>query len=110
MAQLRQDYLEFMAREAEIVVVGPEEQGSFARYWQKEALPFVGLPDPEHRVADLYSQQVNLFKLGRLPALILIDKAGQIRHRHYGDSMRDIPANDEILSLLDQFNQDYIGG
>jgi len=41
-----------------------------------------------------------------MPALIVIDKAGQIRYRHYGDSMRDIPANDEILSLLDQLNQD----
>ena len=104
MAQLRQDYLEFMAREAEIVVVGPEDQGAFARYWQKEALPFVGLPDPEHRVADLYGQQVKLLKLGRLPALIVIDKTGQIRHQHYGNSMRDIPANGEMLSLLDQFN------
>jgi peroxiredoxin Q/BCP len=106
MAQLRHDYLEFMAREAEVVVVGPEEKEAFARYWQKEALPYVGLPDPEHRVADLYGQQVKLLKLGRMPALIVIDKAGQIRYRHYGDSMRDIPANDEILALLDQLNQD----
>ena len=106
MAQLRHDYLEFMAREAEVVVVGPEEKEAFVRYWQKEALPYVGLPDPEHRVAGLYGQQVKLLKLGRMPALIVIDKAGQIRYRHYGDSMRDIPANDEILSLLDQLNQD----
>jgi peroxiredoxin len=106
MAQLRQDYLEFMAREAEVVVVGPEEKEAFARYWHKEALPYVGLPDPEHQVADLYDQQVKLLKLGRMPALIIIDKSGQIRYRHYGDSMRDIPANDEILALLDQLNQD----
>ena len=104
MAQLRHDYLEFMAREAEVVVVGPEEKEAFTRYWHKEALPYVGLPDPEHRVADLYGQQVKLLKLGRMPALIVIDKAGQIRYRHYGDSMRDIPANDEILALLDQLN------
>jgi peroxiredoxin len=69
-------------------------------------LHYVGLPDPEHQVADLYDQQVKLLKLGRMPALIIIDKSGQIRYRHYGDSMRDIPANDEILALLDQLNQD----
>lgn len=57
-------------------------------------------------MADLYDQQVKLLKLGRMPALIIIDKSGQIRYRHYGDSMRDIPANDEILALLDQLNQD----
>ena len=104
MAQWRQDYLKFVAHEAEIVVVGPEDKAAFARYWQKEAFPFVGLPDPEHRVADLYGQQVKLLKLGRLPALIVIDKSGQLRYHHYGDSMRDIPANDEILALLDRLN------
>jgi peroxiredoxin len=104
MAQLRQDYLKFVAYEAEIVVVGPEDKAAFARYWQKEAVPFVGLPDPEHRVADLYGQQVKLLKLGRLPALVVIDKSSQIRYQHYGDSMRDIPANDEILALLDRLN------
>lgn len=105
MAQLRRDYLEFVAREAEIVVVGPENQTTFARYWQKEALPYVGLPDPDHQVANLYGQQVKLLKFGRLPALLVIDKNGQIQHRHYGNSMRDIPPNDEILALLDHLNQ-----
>jgi peroxiredoxin Q/BCP len=104
MTQLRQDYLKFVVHEAEIVVVGPEDKVAFTHYWQKEALPFVGLPDPEHRVADLYGQQVNLLKFGRLPALVAIDKSGQICYRHYGNSMRDIPANDEILALLEQLN------
>lgn len=104
MAQLRHDYLKFVAYEAEIVVVGPEDKAAFARYWQKEVFPFVGLPDPEHRVADLYGQQVKLLKFGRLPALMVVDKNGQIRYQHYGDSMRDIPANSEILALLEQLN------
>jgi peroxiredoxin len=104
MAQLRHDYLKFIAREAEIVVVGPEDQTTFARYWEKEALPYIGLPDPDHQVADLYGQQVKLLKLGRLPALLVIDKSGQIRYRHYGNSMRDIPPTDEILALLDNLS------
>lgn len=105
MAQLRRDYLEFVAREAEILVVGPEDQTTFARYWEKEGLPYVGLPDPEHRVANLYGQQVKLLKLGRMPALLVIDRSGQIQYRHYANSMRDIPPNDDILALLDQLNQ-----
>jgi peroxiredoxin Q/BCP len=104
MAQLRRDYLEFMARETEILVIGPEDEKTFALYWEKEALPYIGLPDPEHRVADLYGQEVKLLKLGRMPALVVIDKYGQIRYQHYANSMRDIPPNDEILALLDQFN------
>jgi peroxiredoxin Q/BCP len=105
MAQLRQDYQEFICREAEVIVVGPEDQAAFARYWRKEQLPFIGVPDPNHKVAKTYGQQVKLLKLGRMPALILIDKSGQISYRHYGHSMRDIPANDELLSLLDRLNQ-----
>lgn len=105
MAQLRQDYQEFVARGAEVVVVGPEDGPAFQAYWQKEQLPFVGLPDPKHTVADLYGQQVKLLKMGRMPALMVVDKEGQVRYQHYGNSMRDIPPNDEILALLDDLNR-----
>ena len=52
----------------------------------------------------LYGQQVNLFKLGRMPAQVLIDKAGVARFVHYGHSMSDIPENEEILALGDEIN------
>ena len=103
MAQLRQDHTEFTSRDTEIVVVGPEDARAFARYWQKEALPFTGLPDPKHSVLKLYGQEVNLFKLGRMPAQVLIDKEGTARYVHYGHSMSDIPPNEELLALIDEF-------
>ncbi len=102
MAQLRQDYEKFIDRESLILVVGPDDQAAFQKYWAKHKLPFTGLPDPEHGVADLYGQQVKLLKGGRMPALMVIDKAGQIRYRHFGKSMRDIPPNQAILDLLDR--------
>ena len=105
MAQLRQDYSEFVTRDAEVVVVGPENAQAFSAYFQKEALPFIGLPDPQTSVLKLYGQEVNLFKLGRMPAQVLIDKAGMARFVHYGHTMADIPANEEILALLDEINQ-----
>ena len=104
MAQLRQDYQEFIARDVEVVVVGPEDAKSFAAYFQKESLPFIGLPDPKASVLKLYGQEVNLFKLGRMPAQVLIDKAGVARFVHYGHNMQDIPANQEILTLADLLN------
>jgi len=48
---------------------------------------------------------VNLFKLGRMPAQVLIDKEGIARFVHYGHSMSDIPSNEEILALVDEINQ-----
>ncbi len=104
MAQLRQDYSQFVARNTEVVVVGPEDAKAFAAYWQKESLPFIGLPDSTTSVLKLYGQEVNLFKLGRMPAQVLIDKAGVARFVHYGHSMSDIPDNQEILALVDEMS------
>ncbi len=101
MAQLRQDFPEFEKRNAVIVVVGTEDAAAFARYFAENNLPFLGLPDPTHSVLKLYGQEVNLFKLGRMPAQVLIDKDGLVRYVHYGHSMADIPSNAEILTLLD---------
>ena len=108
MAQLRQAYDEFRAHDAEIIVVGPEDRESFARYWQNEDLPFVGIPDPTHTVLKRYGQEVNMFKLGRMPAQVIVDKSGRARYVHYGHSMSDIPDNSELLGLLDEINQEQI--
>ena len=104
MAQLRQDYAQFVERDIEVVVVGPENAQAFADYFAKESLPFIGLPDPTASVLKLYGQEVNLFKLGRMPAQVLIDKAGVARYVHYGHGMSDIPANAELLALGDEIN------
>lgn len=105
MAQLRQDHSKFVDRNVEIVVVGPEDAAAFVEYWQAESLPFIGLPDPTYSVLKLYGQEVNLFKLGRMPAQVLIDKAGIARFVHYGHDMSDIPENEEILALADEINE-----
>lgn len=104
MAQLRQDYAEFAARQVEVVVVGPEDARAFAAYFEQNELPFTGLPDPKASVLRLYGQEVNLFKLGRMPAQVLIDRAGVARFVHYGHDMTDIPPNTELLALADEIN------
>lgn len=106
MAQLRQDYEKFVERQTEIIVVGPENAQAFAAYWQKHNLPFIGVPDPTSRVLKLYGQEVNLFKLGRMPAQVIVDRASIARYVHYGHSMSDIPPNSELLEILDTLNQD----
>jgi peroxiredoxin len=105
MAQLRRDYERFVEQGAEVVVLGPEEPQAFASYWQRNRLPFIGLPDPRASVLKLYGQEVNIFKLGRMPAQMLIDRQGIARFVHYGNSMRDIPPNEELLTLLQQLNR-----
>ena len=104
MAQLRQDYSQFVARDIEVVVVGPEDAKTFAAYFAEHSLPFIGLPDPKASVLKLYGQEVNLFKMGRMPAQVLIDRAGVARYVHYGHDMTDIPKNEELLALGDELN------
>jgi peroxiredoxin len=102
MAQLRQDHAEFVKRQTTILVVGPENASAFRKYWQENGLPFIGLPDPEHNILKLYGQQIKIFKYGRMPAQVLVDKKGIARFVHYGHSMSDIPDNASLFKLLDQ--------
>jgi peroxiredoxin len=101
---LRLDYQKFIENGTRVIVVGPEDAKSFKEYWQSNDLPFIGLPDPEASILKLYGQEINLFKLGRMPAQVLIDKTGTARFVHYGHSMSDIPKNEEILALIDEIN------
>jgi peroxiredoxin Q/BCP len=106
MAQLRQDYNKFTEQDTEILVVGPENATAFSSYWKSHNLPFIGLPDPTHTVLKRYGQEVNLFKFGRMPAQVTIDKQGIARFVHYGHDATDIPANEEILDLLKTLNEE----
>jgi peroxiredoxin Q/BCP len=105
MAQLRLDFSKFEERKTKIVVLGPENAASFQKYFSENELPFIGLPDPKASVLRLFGQEVNLFKLGRMPAQVLVDKKGIARFAHYGHDMTDIPANEELLTLIDGFEK-----
>jgi peroxiredoxin Q/BCP len=101
MAQLRQDYAQFTARETEILVICPEELADVQAYWQREKLPFPGLADLNHAVADRYGQEVNLLKLGRVPELVILDRDGVVRYQHNATWMNDIPTNKTVLGIID---------
>ena len=105
-----QDHAEFTARGAAVIALGPDGPNAFRRYWSENQIPFTGCPDIRSKVADSFYQEVNLFKLGRMPAIFVIDQAGQVRFNHYGDSMADIPENSTILSVLDQIRQEEAAG
>jgi len=109
MAQLRQDYQQFIDRNTEIIAIGPEGAKAFKEWWDEHQMPLIGIADPEHVIANMYGQQVKLIKLGRMPASILVDKHGQIRYTHFGESMADIPKTEEMLSLIDGLNKEDAG-
>ena len=101
MAQLCQDYKEFAKRQAKVVVVGPENSRAFKADWGEHDLPFVSLPDLKASLLKLYGQEVDLFKPGRMPAQVIVNKSGVARFVHYGHSMSDTSEYAEVPSLLD---------
>ena len=106
MAQLRQDFQKFNDENTVILVVGPENSSAFENYWAKNDLPFIGLPDPKHTVLKRYGQQIKIFKFGRMPAMVIVDRQGIVRFVHYGHSMSDIPENSDVLETLKLLNQE----
>lgn len=104
MARLRNEYEKFTSRGVEILAIGPNAPDIFEQYWTNEKIPFIGLPDADHRIARMYKQEVNLFKLGRMPLSCIVDRKGYIRFAHYGASMQDIPSNNELLHVIDELN------
>jgi len=107
MAQLRDDHQKFVELETVIIVVGPENREAFQVYWAENELPFIGLPDPAHTILKRYGQEVKIFKFGRMPAMVLIDRSGIARFVHYGHSMSDIPDNQDLLDTIAGINQEY---
>jgi peroxiredoxin len=104
LARLRDGYAEFTSRDAEILAIGPDSFEKFVSYWRENELPFIGLPDPDKQVSKIYKQEVNLFRLGRMPLNAIVDRSGYIRFIHYGYSMSDIPDNETLLGVIDELN------
>ena len=104
MARLRDGYEDFTSRGAEVLAVGPNSPTAFEQYWENENIPFIGLPDPDHSIAKMYRQEVNIFKLGRMPLNCVIDAKGYVRFVNYGNSMSDIPSNEDFLHVIDELN------
>jgi len=61
--------------------------------------------DENEKVAKMLNQEVKLLKLGRMPAMLIVDKHGIIQYAYYGDSMKDIPENEAIIAIIKKINK-----
>lgn len=102
LGQMKQDIKQFTDRMAQIVVIAPHETEKVKAYWKKENIPFIGIPDPDGKIGKLYGQEWNLIKLGRMPALFIIDQKDTIVFSHYANYMADIPENGKLFRILEE--------
>jgi peroxiredoxin len=98
--QLRREYSKLTEAGIEVVVVGPDDLEVFVKHCNTYELPYVGIPDPDLRLLDLYGQRTKLLRGGQMPAQVLLDSVGIVQMAHYGDSMTDITSVGEILKLV----------
>ncbi len=69
----------------------------------------MGVPDPDGRLGKLYGQEWNALKLGRMPAVFIVDIGGSLVLAHYGQNMSDIPEDEELLTILDKISNQPTG-
>ena len=73
--------------------------------YAKRAFPIYYDQSDEKIAKSVLNQEWKLLKLGRMPALLVVDKQQIIQYAHYGDSMSDIPRNQEIIAVLEEINK-----
>ncbi|HHO75616.1 MAG TPA: redoxin domain-containing protein [Deltaproteobacteria bacterium] len=99
---MKKDIEQFTERKAQVVVIAPHQKAKVKTYWEKENLPFIGIPDPDGILGKLYGQEWNLIKMGRMPALFIIDKKGIVVFAQYARSMADIPENSGLFQIIER--------
>lgn len=94
-------YEKFRALNTEIVPILVDKlenaQKMEERYAKKK---FPILYDESNRVAKSLNQEIKIWRLGRMPGMLIVDKQGIIQYAYYSDSMHDIPKNADVLDLL----------
>lgn len=100
--QLHYDKKEFEKKDIKIIIVGPDNKQAFKKFFNSNNYEFIGIPDAKNSILKTYGQEINILKLGRMPAQVLIDKAGIARFVYYGHSMSDIPENKDVLKIIDE--------
>ena len=84
----------------EVVAVAPDPPDRVAAYWTAHQIPFRVVADPDGRLLSQLGQEVNWWRLGRMPALLAVGRDGAVVHVHHGRSMRDLPDIDRALAAL----------
>ena len=107
MGRLAQKYDKFEKLNTEIVPIlvdKLENAQKMEKKYAKEKFPI--LYDQKNEVAKQLKQQKKFWKLGRLPGMLIVDKAGIIQFAYYSDSMSDIPKNKTVLEVIRSFAED----
>ncbi len=97
MMQLHQDIDKFESKKIRVVAICPDKESDIEKFIDDNNILFDMVSDRSHSIADKYGQQVNIFKLGRMPAQIMLDKNKEVIFKHYASNMKNIIENEDVL-------------
>ena len=104
--KLSKDPEKFREFNAPLLTILPDDLESakmFEENFARNAFPI--FYDNTKKVNKMLKQEVKPLKLGRMPALLILDKEGIIRYAYYSDSMSDIPENEVLFEVLKNINK-----
>ena len=101
--RLARDFEKFEELNTVLYPITPDKEKNAKKLETKYALnKFPIYYDPKKTVLKMLKQEVNWKKLGRMPALLILDKEGIIQYAYYGNSMKDIPKNIILFEELEK--------
>jgi len=97
---LGNEYEKFKELNAVIYAILPDNLENAQNFESEFAKEYPIYYDDKKKVNKMLKQEVKPLKLGRMPALLIIDKQAIIRYAYYSDSMSDIPENQELFKII----------
>lgn len=98
--KLGNEYEKFKELNAVIYAILPDNLENAQNFESEFAKEYPIYYDDKKKVNKMLKQEVKPLKLGRMPALLIIDKQAIIRYAYYSDSMSDIPENEELFKII----------
>lgn len=103
--KLGRDFEKFNEFDTFLYAILPDKLENAKKFESEFAKEYPIYYDDKKKVNKMLNQEVKPLKLGRMPALLIIDKQGIIKYAYYSDSMDDIPENEEIFEILKNLNK-----
>lgn len=102
---MAQKYGKFQELNTEIIPILVDNLKNAQKMEEKYAKgKFPILYDGNGKIAAALHQEKKFWKLGRMPGMLIVDKAGIIQFAYFGESMSDIPKNRDVLGILSNFS------
>ena len=98
--KLGNEYEKFKELNAVIYAILPDNLENAQNFESELATEYTIYYDDKKKVNKMLKQEIKPLKLGRMPALLIVDKQGIIRYAYYSDSMSDIPENEDLFKLI----------